>query len=248
MSETDSVFQTPEWLGVKMLQDKLGYKFNSPDLLILALTHTSWANERGRTGRHNERLEFLGDAVLELCISTELYHLFPSAREGDMTRMRSVLVKEETLARIAKNLKIADVLRLGKGEENQGGRERSSVLSDSMEAIFAAIYEDGGFDAVLKVIRKLYKPYWPEQWRNPKKKDCKSRLQELTQKLYKGLPVYALEGATGPEHAKVFVVSLTLPNGEIFHAADSSCKKAEQLVASVALERLEKKGVPPEQK
>lgn len=248
MSETDFVFQPPDWLRVKMLQDKLGYKFNSPDLLILALTHTSWANEKGRTGKHNERLEFLGDAVLELCVSTELYHLFPTAREGDLTRLRSGLVNEETLARIAKNLKIADVLRLGRGEENQGGRERNSVLSDTMEAIFAAIYEDGGFETALKVIGMLYKPYWPEQWRNPKKKDCKSRLQELTQKLYKGLPVYALEGSTGPEHAKVFVVSLTLPNGEIFHAADSSCKKAEQLVASLALERLGKKGFPAGQK
>lgn len=248
MNETDSIFQTPEWLRVKMLQDKLDYKFNSPDLLLLALTHTSWANERGRSGRHNERLEFLGDAVLELCVSTELYHLFPSAREGDMTRLRSGLVNEETLARIANNLKISDALRLGRGEENQGGRKRNSVLSDTMEAIFAAIYEDGGFEAVLNVIKRLYKPYWPEQWRNPKKKDYKSQLQELTQKLYKGLPVYALEGATGPEHAKIFVVSLTLPNGEILHAADSSCKKAEQQVASAALEMLKKKELPSEKK
>lgn len=217
------------------VEEKLGYIFKNKELLALALTHTSWANEHGRENYHNQRLEFLGDAVLELCISDELYRRYPQAREGRMTEMRSNLVSEPFLADLARKLGLDHTIRLGKGEDRQFGRSKDSVLSDAFEAVLAAIYEDGGLKAAREIVAKIYKDLWPCAEREPKARDPKSSLQEICQKIYKSAPVYALLGTSGPEHAKIFEVKLTLPNGKEFVANESSCKKAEQSAAAKAI-------------
>lgn len=218
----------------------LGYRFNRPELLERALTHSSWANEAGQGERHNERLEFLGDAVLELCVSAELYRRFPTSREGILTRMRALLVSAASLARLARQTGIDQALKLGKGEDGQGGRDRDSILSDAFEAVLGAVFEDGGFEAARQTVARVFASHWPGSPDNERVVDCKSRLQEISQHLFHDFPVYALERATGPAHAKIFEVSLRLPNGMIFHASNSSCKKAEQDAAALALEALER--------
>lgn len=222
----------------KGLEQRLGHKFGNAELLFTALTHSSWANEAGCPGAHNERLEFLGDAVLELCVSSELFRRFPEAREGDLTRMRAHLVSTASLAGVAVELGIDNALLLGRGEEIQGGRQRETILADAVEAVLAAVYEDGGFAAAQRAVGRIFASHWPEALEKPQANNAKSRLQELTQRLFKGCPVYALAGASGPEHAKIFEVCLTLPDGREFFARNTSCKKAEQDAAAHALQAL----------
>ena len=223
------------------LQRDIPYHFTQVKLLTAAMTHSSFANEQQGEIEHNERLEFLGDAVLELCISEELYRRFPATREGDLTAMRSRLVNQDTLASLARKIGLDKNLVLGKGEEAQGGRERDSLLSDAFEALLGAIFLDGGFDAVRKAVRGLFAEQWPRQEVRPKSKDGKSRLQEVTQQLYKARPVYVLVGSDGPEHDKVFRVRLELPDGTVLTADGSSVKRAEQAAAYAALARLQGK-------
>lgn len=221
--------------ALQALEKKLGHYFKSPAILDQALTHTSWANEHTACDEHNERLEFLGDAVLELCVSDELFHRFPLAREGAMTEMRSRLVSEPVLAAISRSLGLDNLIRLGIGEERQDGRNKDSLLADAFEAVLAAVYEDGGFVECKKVIAEIYADLWPAQISPPKEKDPKSRLQEECQKRYRQLPVYTLFAANGPDHARVFNVKLALPDGREFAGTDSSAKKAGQAAAAAAL-------------
>ncbi len=224
---------------LEAVQQKLGYRFNRPVLLKTALTHSSFANESDLDVEHNERLEFLGDAVLELCISEELYHRYSEAREGDLTNLRARLVSEPALADIARDLNLQKCIFLGKGEEAQGGRERDAVLSDALESLFAAVFLDGGFQQSKKVILAMYKELWPESIQGRRKKDFKSKLQETTQQLFKDRPRYSLIDSYGPEHAKTYHVQLTLPDGRAIEAEASSLKKAEQMAAQEALHCLE---------
>lgn len=223
------------------LQKKLGYWFRDMNLLDLALTHSSWASDLKRGQNHNERLEFLGDAVLELCVSSELFQKYPDAREGDLTRMRSHLVNAASLAAVARKTGLPDLLKLGRGEEAQRGREKDTVLSDAMEAVIAAIYLDGGFMAARQTVKIIFSGMWPEDWRQTKEQNNKSKLQELSLKLFQALPVYNLDASSGPSHAPTFEVSLRLPDGRTFLASDSSCKRAEQKAAGMALMELEEK-------
>ncbi len=215
----------------------IGHKFTDKSLLDSALTHSSWANENeGVT--HNERQEFLGDAVLELCVSSFLFSVFPDAREGDLTRMRSRLVSTSSLAGLARGLGLECRLRLGKGEESQGGRQRDAILADALEAVLGAVFEDGGFAAAFGVVERLFKDIWPKDvvpWRG---KDFKTRLQEEIQRVYKDRPLYTLIGSHGPEHAKVFEVRLNLPDGTELIARGPSLKRAEQEAARMALEAI----------
>ncbi|MEF3696672.1 ribonuclease III [Desulfolutivibrio sp.] len=221
--------------ALRKLQTDIGHDFSDHTLLETALTHSSHANESANPAEHNERLEFLGDAVLELCVSEELFSRFPQAPEGALTLLRSKLVSEPALAELARKCDLDRCIRLGKGEENQGGRQRDSLLSDALEAIFAAVFLDGGFDAARRSIRKIFSGMWPESLVEPKSKDYKSRLQELTQKRYKARPVYSLADSRGPEHEKLFDVRLILPDGQEVTASGSSVKKAEQMAAKKAL-------------
>ena len=233
------VFHTPKARGFIMtldiLQQKIGYSFNDSTLLELAVTHSSWANEHAAGERHNERLEFLGDAVLEIVVSARLFQLFPDAREGELTRLRSNLVNEGTLASIARTLHLDACLRLARGEENQGGRQRDSLLSDAMEAVFGGVFIDGGMANARAVIERLYAELWPHSAENIRRKDFKTKLQEATQRISKGLPVYVLEESCGPEHAKIFSVRVHLPDGRQFCASGPGLKRAEQEAAHVAL-------------
>lgn len=230
----------PSWLALNAFQEKLGYEFKNIAQLELALTHTSWANERNMAGANNQRLEFLGDAVLELCVSEELFCRFSDAREGALTEARSGLVNETELAGIARNLGLDKLIRLGKGEEKQDGRNKDSLLADAFEALLAAVYLDGGFEAARALVGRVYTGRWPQSAGRQKEKDPKTMLQEECQKLFRNVPVYTLVAASGPEHARTFVVRLSLPDGREFTGTESSAKKAEQLAAAQALSALKK--------
>ena len=221
------------------LEEKLGHVFARPELLDLALTHSSWANEYSGGQHHNERQEFLGDAVLELCVSWELFRRFPEAREGELTKLRARLVSTVSLAERAREFGLDSLLKLGKGEERQGGRSRDSVLSDVLEAVLAAVYEDGGFTAAQAAVAHIFAPHWPRAAGEPQRKDYKTRLQEVAQQLFRERPVYVQLASHGPEHAKIFEVSLHLPDGREFTASGTSCKKDEQEAARQALNSLE---------
>jgi ribonuclease-3 len=227
---------------ITRLQEEIGYQFQEQGLLLQALTHSSYANETDSRADNNERLEFLGDAVLELCISEELFQRYPQAREGDLTRIRSRLVSEPTLAEMARGLRLQQQIFLGRGEESQGGRERDAVLCDALESVFGAVFLDSGYSRARQVILDLFRDHWPPTPNLPDKKDYKSSLQELTQKLFKSRPVYTLQDSLGPEHAKTYYVRLDLPDGRVFQAQDSSLKKAEQAAACQALQELQDRG------
>jgi ribonuclease-3 len=219
------------------LEQCIHHRFSQVKLLHLALTHSSYANEQGCEG-NNERLEFLGDAVLELCISEEAYKRYPLVPEGHLTRIRSNLVKEKSLASIARGLGLDRYLLLGRGEDLQGGRERDSLLSDVFEAVIGAVFLDSGFENAKRVVAGIFSDRWPENTVMREAKDYKSRLQEETQRLFQARPVYVLTGTEGPEHEKVFEVRVTLPDESGFEASGTSVKKAEQNAARKALELL----------
>lgn len=219
------------------LEKCIHHRFSQVKLLHMALTHSSYANEQGEA-KDNERMEFLGDAVLELCISEEAYKRYPDVPEGNLTRIRSNLVKEKSLASIARAIGLERFLLLGKGEEMQGGRERDSLLADAFEAVLGAVFLDGGFEVARKTIRTIFQDRWPKDAILPEAKDFKSRLQEVTQRLFQERPLYVLSDTYGPEHEKVFEVETTLPRGEAFTGAGTSVKKAEQTAAKAALEWL----------
>ncbi len=215
----------------------INHAFSQVKFLRCALSHSSYANEQGHGCQDNERLEFLGDAVLELVISAEAYVRYKDVQEGQLTRVRSTLVKESSLANLARELGLDGFVLLGRGEEAQGGRERDSLLADALEAVFGAVFLDGGYEAARAVILRSFESHWPDAVDEPAK-DFKSALQEITQQRFKKRPTYALTASSGPEHEKVFEVTLTLPDGTIFTAQGASMKKAEQSAALSALEVL----------
>ena len=221
--------------GLKALQTSISHSFSQVKLLETALTHSSCANECPAGAEHNERLEFLGDAVLELAVSQELFAMFPDTAEGQLTRMRARLVNEPTLADLARELGIPALLRLGRGEEMQGGRERPALLADALEAVFGAVFLDGGYEAATACVQAVFAGRWPAEPARPRTKDFKSRLQEETQYRFKARPVYTLVSASGPEHEKTYAVELALPDGRIIAAAGPSIKKAEHTAAEQAL-------------
>lgn len=222
----------------KQLPENIPYQFRQVKLLTEALTHSSYANEHLEGTGHNERLEFLGDAVLELTISEILFQTFGEAREGQLTAMRSKLVNQESLAGIARNLGLEKYLLLGKGEESQGGRMRDALLSDTFEALLGAVFLDGGFPAAQKFVQTVFAGSFSAVGERKKTKDPKSLLQEVTQKIFKDRPVYALLKSEGPEHEKMFEISLKLPDGHEIIGIGSSLKRAEQAAACTALEYL----------
>ncbi|GFK93062.1 Ribonuclease 3 [Fundidesulfovibrio magnetotacticus] len=218
------------------LQDAISYRFGQVKLLVTALTHSSYANEQGCV--HNERLEFLGDAVLELAVSEELFRRFPEAPEGALTKLRSKLVSMPALAELARSLHLDQAILLGKGEEGQGGRTRDSLLADAMEALLGAVFQDGGYEGAKSAVGAIFAPLWPEDVEQSRARDYKSRLQERTQRDMRTRPIYRLMGSSGPEHEKRFEVELALPDGRVIQAAGPSVKKAEQSAARMALQAL----------
>jgi ribonuclease-3 len=215
------------------LEKKLGHRFKRPDLLELALTHRSWANEQG-IPEHYERLEFLGDAVLGLITAEWLYQNHPELPEGELSKRKAQLVSRPALAHHAEAIELGPLLRIGVGEDRSGGRTKASLLADSMEAIFGAVYLDGGMEAARQVILVMLKEAAGEPVQLLSA-DAKTQLQELTQALGWDLPEYRLAAATGPDHSKVFTVECWV-GGEIAGRGEGPSKKvAEQKAAAEAL-------------
>lgn len=216
---------------LRHLSKRLAYTFKEADLLRQALTHRSFGTP------HNERLEFLGDSVLSLAISTKLYYDFPKLTEGDLSRVRAHLVKEPTLAQIAQDMQLGDYLFLGEGELKSGGFRRPSILADALEAIMGAIYLDGGFDETRRVIDALYAPLVASL--DPKKlsKDPKTQLQEYLQSLKLPLPQYVIIATEGEAHEQRFKLECIIPELDIRTLGEgASRRKAEQEAAKRAFD------------
>ena len=211
----------------------LGYTFNDPNLIQQSLTH------RSAGGSNNERLEYLGDAILGFVIADALYHQFPSASEGQLSRLRSGLVKRDTLARIAREYQLGDYLNLGPGELRSGGHARSSILADGVEAIFAAIYLDGGYEQARQVILKIFSQRLRELNLEDHQKDPKTRLQELLQARKLELPSYEVTEVGGDPHDQTFSVICCVPAlAQSTTGTGSSRRKAEQDAATRMLRLL----------
>ncbi|MCM0606076.1 MAG: ribonuclease III [Xanthomonadaceae bacterium] len=222
---------------LQILEGKIGYQFGERKILVQSLTHTSYGHENNVPD--NERLEFLGDAILDVIISDLLLETFPEATEGQLTKMRAGLVNEVALFELTKQLELGKYLRLGKGETLTGGSTKPSILSSTFEALIAAIYIDGGFHAVYPVVRHLFAPYLNFNTPNSQLRDFKSKLQEKTQALLKLTPQYILVSTQGPDHTKTFEIEVRLDSQVLGRAFGLSKKQAEQNAAQLALELLE---------
>jgi len=230
-------------MDLELLQRRLGYFFGDRGILIQSLTHTSYGHEhhpeKPLAQRDNERLEFLGDAILDVIVSDLLLENFPSASEGQLSKMRAAVVNEKTLAHVAKTVYLQDCLRLGKGELQTGGNQKPSILSSAFEAVIAAIYIDGGYHAVYPVVRHLFAPLFADEKDLILLYDHKTQLQELAQAKHKVTPSYHLVGAEGPDHAKRFEVEVRLMERVLARAQGSSKKEAEQNAARAAMDALQ---------
>jgi ribonuclease-3 len=218
-----------------MVEKKLDYKFRDDKLLKTALTHSSYANEI--SVESNERMEFLGDAVLGFIVARVLYDLFPDASEGKLSKMRSAIVSRMNFAHFAKELKIDKQILLGKGEENTGGRKRQSNLAGAFEAVIGAIFIDGGYKKVYRIVTKLLKNCLngnQEIFR-----DYKTKLQEVAQRRYKKVPKYKVVLEEGPPHDKCFHVEVKLGRKCIGKGVGRNKKQAEQEAAKEGLESIE---------
>ena len=222
---------------IKDLETAIGYRFKNIQLLQNALTHSSYANERWHNSLlSNERLEFLGDSVLGVLVAEYLYHNFPNRPEGELTRMRADMVCEQTLADAANRIGLGTHLLLGHGEEQGGGRKRNSILADAMESVIAACFLDGGMEAALKVVQQFILVEVPvTKLHNA---DYKTKLQELVQQKKNQTLSYTLAGQSGPDHDKQFDVEVSLNGTVVGSGSGSSKKRAEQMAARCAIERL----------
>lgn len=221
------------------LEQHLDYTFHDLRLLRAALYHSSYANEhRAQSVSSNERLEFLGDAVLGFVSADYLYGKHPDLPEGELTRIRAALVCEDSLHEVAQRLHLGDFLMLGKGEESGGGRHRPSILADAVEAVLAAVYLDGGIDEARALVHRILLEKEPEQVVESRRRDCKTELQELVQRKPNQELRYELVSESGPDHAKVFTVAVML-NGQVVGLGSGHSKKeAEQAAARTALEQM----------
>lgn len=226
---------------LKKLQDAAGYQFLDIQLLDTALTHTSFVKGDGKGRAHNERLEFLGDAVLELIVSDYLFLHHPGWNEGAMTRARAATVRESSLDHIAReHLSLQDYLMLGHGEEHTGGREKPSIISDAFEALIGAIYLDGGFDAARGFVLRFAGDALTAGRESLKETDYKSTLQEYVQKLHLGKLTYVLKDAVGPDHQKEFTMEVLLDGACIGTGSGFSKQEAGQQAAQKALSTFKK--------
>ncbi|MBS1984139.1 MAG: ribonuclease III [Bdellovibrionales bacterium] len=223
------------------LEQALGYKFRKADLITEALTHRSHHHEFGDSS-HNERLEFLGDAVIDLCITETLMRLSPNTSEGDLSKMRSQLVSESSLARAARKLGLGLAVRLGRGEELSGGREREALLADVFEAVLAAVYLDAGLEEARRVILSCVDGVSSEGQLKSEiterllRRDFKSRLQELCQSHALGAPSYRCVETRGPDHKKRFVMALVIQDREVLRSEGATKKEATQAAAQQLLD------------
>lgn len=233
-------FSAGSYMSLERLQERLRYTFGDRGILLQSLTHTSYGHEylqeKPLALRDNERLEFLGDAILDVVVSDILLESFPNANEGRLSKMRAALVNEKTLALLAKMIALQECVRLGKGELQTGGNFKPSILSSALEALIAAIYLDGGFNAVYPVVRHLFAPMFAEERELMVFYDHKTQLQEIIQARWKVTPTYHLLETRGPDHAKVFAVEVRMSGKLLALATGSSKKEAEQNAAKAAIQ------------
>ncbi|HET6465274.1 MAG TPA: ribonuclease III [Nitrospiria bacterium] len=228
---------------LETFQKILGYSFRKADLLRAALTHKSYLNElrtseKDGAAQDNERLEFLGDAVLDLAVSERLIALYPLSTEGDLSKMKARLVSEVTLARVARRLGVGEFLLLGRGEERTRGREKPSILADALEAVIAAVYLDGGFETAQTVLLHIFEDEFHRLDQRRGDIDYKTELQECCQREFDVLPTYRVLRESGPDHQKLFEVKLMIKEEVFGIGRGRSKKEAEQQAAKQALEKL----------
>lgn len=221
------------------LQEKLAYTFKDMEWLHQALTHRSYIHENPSSPlKDNEKMEFLGDAVLDLVIRDLLLKAFPNYSEGELSKIRAWVVNESTLAKVARSIELGNHLFLGRGEELSGGRDKSSILADTYEALVAAIYLDGGLIPAFEVIKKHFAIILKEAIHADFLEDYKTQLQEYSQERFKSVPTYEVEREVGPDHDKTFFVTLLINGKIISHGTGKSKKEAEQHAAKDALQLL----------
>ncbi len=220
------------------LQSELGHQFTDIALLELALTHPSYAQESGEPGKHNQRLEFLGDAVLQLALTAKLFDRFPDHEEGPLTKARAQMVKQQTLFERGRALGLGTLLRLSRGEDRNQGRRRSSNLADAYEALLGAVYLDGGFEAASRVILAQFSDDMADVDSAPNLDNPKGELQEYLQGRSQPSPEYRLIEASGPDHDKMFKCAVLHLGSEIGAGSGKSKKIAESEAARAALESL----------
>ncbi|MBS1188889.1 MAG: RNAse [Rhodocyclaceae bacterium] len=220
-------------MNLARLTKAIGYRFADEGLLLNAVTH------RSHSSPHNERLEFLGDGLLNCAIAAELYRRYPELPEGGLSRLRAHLVRQESLHKLAQVMHLGDFLRLGEGEMKSGGHQRPSILADALEAIFGAIYLDGGFEAVQQVILRLYAGLFDELLPGQSMKDPKTRLQEWLQGRKKALPRYVVLETTGAAHSQQFKVACEIDSFGVRTVGEGGSRRlAEQVAAENALKAL----------
>jgi ribonuclease III len=221
------------------LEEKIHYRFKDIELLDESLRHSSYVNEQDRSGmKDNERLEFLGDAVLNLIVGHMLMQSFPELKEGELSRIRAQLVNEKRLAAMARNISLGRHLKLGRGELQTDGRGKPSILADAFEAVLAAVYLVGGFDAAFQLVEDRFSSLIQSQGLDMTALDYKSRLQELVQTKQNGMPIYTVTGEIGPDHEKTFRVQLEA--GDLTTEGEGRSKKmAEQNAAKKAIALLD---------
>ena len=221
------------------LGKRLSYSFRNITLLETALTHRSYVNENPQlTIADNERYEFLGDAVLGLCVSDLLIKKYPDFSEGTLSKIRAAIVNEKPLAELAHKLEIGSCLLLGKGEEISGGRTKDSLLANALEAVIAAIYLDSGFTKTKTVLKKMIGPLLNDDSLRSQYFDYKTALQEFCQKKYKTAPIYRIVDSCGPDHAKTFEVKVIIADNVMQFGSGKSKKEAEKQAAQKAWEEL----------
>ncbi|MGC8500772.1 MAG: ribonuclease III [Leptospirillia bacterium] len=230
-----------QWMqNLPVLEERLGYRFASLERLEEATIHKSFTNETKKGGgrRDNERLEFLGDTILGLVVAENLMRLWPDSPEGVLSKIKGRIVSEPSLAQVARNLSLGTYLLIGRGEEMTQGREKNSILSDALEAVIAAIYQDGGLEAARQFILREFRELFESASRGESAADYKTLLQEYCQRELDTLPQYVIVGQSGPDHQKVFDVAVRIRDRVWGEGQGHSKKEAEQKSAKSALERI----------
>ncbi len=225
--------------NIDELEKNIGITFSNKELLETAITHRSYINEHRKVKEHNERLEFLGDAVLELIVSDFLFRKFNDRAEGELTSFRSALVRTDSLALTAKDLKLGEYLLLSKGEEDSGGREKDFLLANTFEAVLGAIYLDQGYDISKKFVEQYLLPKIDDIVEFRLDIDSKTRIQELAQSIHKSTPEYEVIKEEGPDHDKTFTVVVKINDKVIGEGVGSSKQRAEEQAAKVGVEYIE---------
>ncbi len=225
-------------MPLQKLQEIIGHTFKNADLLLEAMTHPSLTHEKGRENHHNQRLEFLGDAVLQLMLTDRIYELHPDLPEGKLTQIRAHLANRHALFHRAKEIELGTYILLGKGEETSGGRERLSNLADAYEALLGAIYLDGGVRAARKFVNQQFRGEYKQVQRSTPQHNPKGQLQELLQAKLPANPIYRVIQESGPDHNKYFEAVVEWEGREVGRGTGSSKKQAEAAAALSALKNL----------